>query len=101
MAISGGRTFQRTHRLEENTFKVDPSNPRDMQAVANADRAVMQGDDDRGVSIMYMNRAVQVIDTTEAEIPDERTVEMEKGRKVVTVPVSLIKSYQKDKWKLC
>ena len=72
-----------------------------MQQLGNARKAVSQGDPERAFDILGLEQTIEMVDTTPAEIPDERTVEMQKGRKVVEVPVSLIKSYQKDKWKLC
>ena len=100
MAITNRNAFSRTHRLEEGKFQVNKDDVEGRQAVADARKAVLNGDDDKAVSILHLNNAIKVIDTTPADVPDEPTVQMTSGRVTKDIPKSLIKLYRKDGWKL-
>ena len=101
MAITNRNTFKRTHRLEKDQFELNPHNPHDMAAKANADKAVLNGDDDKAVSILSLNNSTKIVDTTPATPIATPTVEMKLGRTVKKVDVNLIKLYQDDGWTLC
>ena len=100
MAITSRNAFNRTHRLEKGQFKVNKDDVEGRQAVADARKAVLNGDDDKAVSLLMLNGSIEIVDTTPAEIPDEPTVQMTSGRTTKDIPKSLIKMYRKDGWKL-
>ena len=101
MSITSTSTWAKTHRIRENQFEIDQDDPRGMQAIADANKAVRQGDDDKAISILSLNASVKVIDTTPAEPLVEQTFDMKKGVAGSTkkVPKSMVKAYQKDGWK--
>jgi len=102
MPITSSSSWEKTHRVREGHFEIDCNDPRGMQAVADANKAVLQGDDDRAISILSLNSAVKIVDTTPAELPIEPTFDMKaKGLTGATKKIakSMVKQYIKQGWK--
>ena len=101
MAINVGRKYQRNLRGQEGQFRIDENDTAQCQQLGNARKAVSQGDPERAFDILGLEQTIEMVDTTPADLPEEKTVEMEKGRKKVEVAYKLVKLYQKDGWMLC